>query len=419
VIELYPSDSQAASGKDKPFVLVLQAGDLLQLREDARLRCDYAIPARTRDVLPVELVQSVGLRAPVEPKATTVNLKRSRAVVGFFRRVVDPSAATLDPSSESSVAAASSSAEIVGEDRKIASIPMSVPSASPSAPAAASSSSAIDASDLGAQLEDLHVKGVYDSIASHFSGTRHSPWPRIETFVKSLPAGSEVADIGCGNGKYMGLNPGINIFGCDNSPNLVRICRETKGYNVVEGDIMSVPFANDRFDTVLCIAVMHHISTETRRVRAVQELIRIAKPGVGRILVSAWAFEQDITSRRSFPSQDVFVPWNIPKRFIQGDAKAEEIAGKTITAAREALKEGDDAASSSSSSSSSSTGSGQTDPSSGAELVQFQRYCHVYKENELEQLFVQQSTEKLKVSIVEKYYDRGNWCVLVKKEIAV
>lgn len=56
------------------------------------------------------------------------------------------------------------------------------------------------------QLEREHVHRVYDLIARHFSSTRHSPWPRIVEFLKALPSGSIVADIGCGNGKYLGIN---------------------------------------------------------------------------------------------------------------------------------------------------------------------------------------------------------------------
>lgn len=50
---------------------------------------------------------------------------------------------------------------------------------------------------------------MYEEIASHFSDTRHTAWPCIAEFIKSLPAGSLLADIGCGNGKYLGLNKHI------------------------------------------------------------------------------------------------------------------------------------------------------------------------------------------------------------------
>lgn len=56
------------------------------------------------------------------------------------------------------------------------------------------------------KLEQEYVHQVYEEIARHFSSTRHSPWPRIVEFLKSLPKGSIVADVGCGNGKYLGIN---------------------------------------------------------------------------------------------------------------------------------------------------------------------------------------------------------------------
>lgn len=66
--------------------------------------------------------------------------------------------------------------------------------------------SLLESSKEALELEQKHVHHVYDEIASHFSSTRHSPWPRIVEFLKALPSGSIVADIGCGNGKYLGIN---------------------------------------------------------------------------------------------------------------------------------------------------------------------------------------------------------------------
>ena len=56
---------------------------------------------------------------------------------------------------------------------------------------------------------------VYEEIANHFSGTRHTPWPKISQFIKDMPAGSMMADIGCGNGKYLGLNKSIFEVQCN------------------------------------------------------------------------------------------------------------------------------------------------------------------------------------------------------------
>ena len=96
--------------------------------------------------------------------------------------------------------------------------------------------------DLEAQkLEAAHVYQVYDEIADHFSDTRHSPWPKVSKFLQELPPDSLVADVGCGNGKYLGVNKRLAMFGSDKSANLVNICRE-RGYSAIVSDILSLPY---------------------------------------------------------------------------------------------------------------------------------------------------------------------------------
>lgn len=56
------------------------------------------------------------------------------------------------------------------------------------------------------EVEKLHVHEVYENIANHFSDTRHTPWPNVLEFVQSFHKGAILIDIGCGNGKYLGLN---------------------------------------------------------------------------------------------------------------------------------------------------------------------------------------------------------------------
>lgn len=105
-------------------------------------------------------------------------------------------------------------------------------------------------------LEKKHVYYVYDSIAEHFSGTRHSPWPRIAAFLKAQPPGSFVADVGCGNGKYLGINEHLFMSGSDRSLNLARICRE-RGFQVIVCDILSLPYRYIKINH-LCTLTEHH-----------------------------------------------------------------------------------------------------------------------------------------------------------------
>lgn len=46
------------------------------------------------------------------------------------------------------------------------------------------------------RIEQEHVVNLYDTIASHFSSTRHSGWPSVTKFINELPFGSIVADVG-------------------------------------------------------------------------------------------------------------------------------------------------------------------------------------------------------------------------------
>ncbi|CAG8606168.1 635_t:CDS:2 [Rhizophagus irregularis] len=75
-------------------------------------------------------------------------------------------------------------------------------------------------------------------------------------------------------------------------------------------------------DFVTSIAVIHHFTTPERRITAIKELFRIAKPG-SKVLIYVWAMEQT-ESRRKFDEnyQDVFVPWVIP---ADKNEKREEI----------------------------------------------------------------------------------------------
>ena len=103
------------------------------------------------------------------------------------------------------------------------------------------SSDVPESEEAAEKLEKLHVHEVYEKIAPHFSGTRHSPWPRIAEFLRDQPLGSFVADVGCGNGKYLGINNNLFNTGSDRSFNLAAICRE-RGFSVIVCDILSLPY---------------------------------------------------------------------------------------------------------------------------------------------------------------------------------
>ena len=70
-------------------------------------------------------------------------------------------------------------------------------------------------------------------------------------------------------------------------------------------DNLNLPMKDESLDAALSIAVIHHIATVERRVRALRELARVLRVG-GKVMISVWAMEQ---KHRKFASQDVLIPW--------------------------------------------------------------------------------------------------------------
>jgi tRNA (uracil-5-)-methyltransferase TRM9 len=136
------------------------------------------------------------------------------------------------------------------------------------------------------EFEAEQVLKVYEEIASSFSNTRYKEWPQVAEFISSLSSGTSLLDVGCGNGKN-NIRFDLDYHGCDTCKNFIKICRE-KGYDVIFGNIMKLPYDDDHFDNVINIAVLHHISSFQRRLEACNEMVRVLKPG-GKMMVTVWA----------------------------------------------------------------------------------------------------------------------------------
>jgi SAM-dependent methyltransferase len=203
-------------------------------------------------------------------------------------------------------------------------------------------------------LEEKYVKDFYNSTAREFSETRYRPWTCVERFLDDVEGNSLIGDIGCGNGKNMDYRDDCEFYGCDFSNGLVKICNE-KNLNVINGNVLDIPFKGDMFNNTLCIAVIHHLSDIEKRKKAVKELVRVTKKG-GKILILVWAFEQEKNSKRKFLEQENFVDWK---------DKNQNLLGK--------------------------------------------RYYYVFKKNELESLLPENT------KIIKSFYEKGNWGVIIEK----
>ncbi|TPX63937.1 hypothetical protein SpCBS45565_g06262 [Spizellomyces sp. 'palustris'] len=223
-------------------------------------------------------------------------------------------------------------------------------------------------------LEKKHVHEVYNLIADHFSATRYKPWPVVDSFLRELEKGSLGADVGCGNGKYLGVNKEVFTVGSDRSDKLIEIVQK-RGFEAMVCDNMTLPYREACFDFVISIAVIHHMSSPERRLEALKELLRITRTG-GRILVFVWAFEQE--GKRKYQEQDVFVPWKMPKKIYCPEGPPAK---------------------------------GSTPTEESNQDVVYQRYYHLFVKGELDELITRTGMATIETS----GYDRDNWYCVARK----
>ncbi|KAF2280432.1 S-adenosyl-L-methionine-dependent methyltransferase [Westerdykella ornata] len=274
---------------------------------------------------------------------------------------------------------------------------------------------ALEIKSRGEEYEAQHVHSVYEEIASHFSSTRYKPWPIVERFLKEQPDGSIGADVGCGNGKYLGVNDRVFIIGSDRSTNLTRIATRHAPHSAIVASILALPHPHNAFDFAISIAVIHHLSTPERRIEAVRcvlELLRRpstpdAQDG-GKALIYVWALEQK-ESRRGWDEgceQDVMVPW-----VMKGKKEGGRKAGRK---GRRRRKQGDGdgvGEQEQDEGSEHQMGAGQGDQEGEQEEGQkepgdktYLRYYHLYRKGELEH-----DIEEAGGRVVECGYEKDNW----------
>jgi alkylated DNA repair protein alkB family protein 8 len=268
------------------------------------------------------------------------------------------------------------------------------------------------------RAEITFVKDFYDAVAAQWHHTRSIRgilWPSTVAFLESLPGFSLVADVGCGDGKYfsaahcashyvVGTDISMELLKCtltgSKGPDVVQQLYDKSAFatspEVAGGDVLRIPLASGRFDATMCIAVLHHLSTKERRVRALKELCRVTKVD-GDVYVQAWAMEQEEGGKRRFESQDVMVPFKVQEKYldlkkVEGGLGGDEDEGSA--------KDG-------------VVGDKYEGAEWDGDLVRFERYCHVYRAGELEELG--SAVEGLQV--LDKGWEAGNWWVRFRRVV--
>jgi arsenite methyltransferase len=139
---------------------------------------------------------------------------------------------------------------------------------------------------------------LLQTVASYLYSTRRGKfivWARLLNNLR-LRGDEHVLDMGCGRGAVLcivaKLVPNGRVVGLDlwrsadqtgNSLDAARRNLHSEGVSarcILEtGDMVAMPFADSSFDLVVSNLAIHNIAPEPRRLRALDEAVRVLKPG--------------------------------------------------------------------------------------------------------------------------------------------
>lgn len=162
-------------------------------------------------------------------------------------------------------------------------------------------------------------KESYERIAETFSVTRSKKsWDVLASLAAEVREGSSVLDLGCGNGRLLKALPNVNFSytGIDSNPYLLSVARERyPDRQFVQESLETLELHGSHYDSIYCIATLHHLADESDRLSLLKKCNAALKPG-GILFVTVWDLWQQKFMKYylwhyswKISWNDMFIPW--------------------------------------------------------------------------------------------------------------
>lgn len=143
------------------------------------------------------------------------------------------------------------------------------------------------------------IKAFWEKQAELFGLSHEASWKdyymielELETIAKHIGTNQSILDVGCANGysttRQAAANLSCKFIGVDYAKNFIDAAKRVVTNKNVEfevGDARTLRFATNSFDVVYTTRVLINLPTWEEQVMAIDECIRVAKPG-GTIIFS-------------------------------------------------------------------------------------------------------------------------------------
>ena len=153
---------------------------------------------------------------------------------------------------------------------------------------------------------------IFNQIAPGWYNFRH--WSIFRNELESLAQRwrqGKLLNIGCAHGPdFLPFRQDFELYGVDFSMEMLkfalRYSRKFKfAVNLCEADVRCLPYPDETFDWAISVATYHHVKGKEERLKALEELRRVLKPG-GEAFITVWnRWQPGFWFRR----KEIAVPW--------------------------------------------------------------------------------------------------------------
>ena len=156
----------------------------------------------------------------------------------------------------------------------------------------------------------MNQQQVWNKIASKWSKFRVRNSPTVLNFLKDKKG--KLLDDGCGSGRNFVDVKDVEWHGTDFSDEMIKFAEinaREKGIKIklVKADSLDLPFEDNFFNNVICVAVLHCVDSAVKRKKVIEEIFRVLKKN-GTALISAWGSN---SPRLHGKEKECEVPWTV------------------------------------------------------------------------------------------------------------
>jgi tRNA (uracil-5-)-methyltransferase TRM9 len=165
------------------------------------------------------------------------------------------------------------------------------------------------------------TRDIFNEIAPSWYNFRH--WSifrhELEALARRWQKGS-LLNIGCAHGPdFLPFRQNFDLYGVDFSNQMLKFARQYSqkfefAVSLFLADAGHLPFSEGVFDWAISVATYHHIKGNKERQTALDELLRVLKPG-GEAFITVWNRGQPRFWLRG--KKEVSVPWRTKDKTLE------------------------------------------------------------------------------------------------------